>query len=152
MRRTDREQTKEFAYEVLDKAPYMTLSMIDEEGGPYAIPLSIVRKADTLYFHCAKEGKKNIAIEKCPTVCVSAVSRMKTIQEDFTIAYKSAIATGSASLVKEKQEKREALQLICQRFTPDNMEAVAQAIEAHWEQTEVIRIDIIELAGKANIR
>ena len=57
MRRKDREMNKDFAFSVLDKAPFVTLSMVNEDK-PYSVPVSIARDNDILYFHCALEGTK----------------------------------------------------------------------------------------------
>jgi len=43
MRRIDREMDAEFALEVLDKAPYITVSMTRLDGTAYGIPLSLAR-------------------------------------------------------------------------------------------------------------
>ena len=46
-----------FALEVLDKAPYVTVSFTRPNGTPYGVPLSLARTDDkTFYFHCALEG------------------------------------------------------------------------------------------------
>ena len=42
MLRKDRERDAAFAWEVFQKAPYATLSLTDEVGKPYAIPISTV--------------------------------------------------------------------------------------------------------------
>ena len=43
-----------FALEVLDKAPYVTVSMTRPDGSPYGLPLSLARTDEkTFYFHCA---------------------------------------------------------------------------------------------------
>ena len=48
-----------FALEVLDKAPYVTVSMTRPDGTPYGLPLSLARTDEkTFYFHCALEGDK----------------------------------------------------------------------------------------------
>ena len=48
-----------FALEVLDKAPYVTVSFTRPDGTPYGVPLSLARTDDkTFYFHCALEGDK----------------------------------------------------------------------------------------------
>ena len=45
-----------FALEVLDKAPYVTVSFTRPDGTPYGVPLSLARTDDkTFYFHCALE-------------------------------------------------------------------------------------------------
>ena len=40
MRRKDRERDRSFAWEVLKKAPYATLSLTDSQGRPYAVPVN----------------------------------------------------------------------------------------------------------------
>ena len=57
MRRKDREMPLQFAHQVIDKATYGVVSMIDGEM-PYSVPLSIVRSGDVLYFHSAMQGRK----------------------------------------------------------------------------------------------
>ena len=57
MRRKDRQMPLHFAHQVIDKAQYGVVSMIDGDN-PYSVPLSIVRSGDVLYFHSAKQGRK----------------------------------------------------------------------------------------------
>ena len=48
-----------FALEVLDKAPYITVSFVRPDGTPYGVPLSLARTDDkTFYFHCALGKRK----------------------------------------------------------------------------------------------
>ena len=76
MRKASREMDAAFALEVLDKAPYVTVSMIKSDGSPYGLPLSLVRTDEkTFYFHCALEGDKLDCIRHCPTVFLSAVTK-----------------------------------------------------------------------------
>ena len=46
-----------FAFEVLDKAPYVTVSFTRPDGSPYGVPLSLARTDEkTFYFHRGKIG------------------------------------------------------------------------------------------------
>ena len=63
MRRKDRERDEKFALGVIDSAPYGVMALTDENGEPYAIPLSPVRIGGFLYFHSAHEGTKNDIIK-----------------------------------------------------------------------------------------
>ena len=40
MRRKDRGRDRSFAWEVMKKAPYATLSLTDGQGRPYAVPVN----------------------------------------------------------------------------------------------------------------
>ena len=90
-----------FALEVLDKAPYVTVSMTQPDGSPYGLPLSLARTDErTFYFHCALEGDKLDCIAHCPTVFLSAVTKCAPTvgpkDGSFTLQYKSATAIGKA--------------------------------------------------------
>lgn len=149
MRRKDHLRDDRWAFEVFDRAPYMTLSMVRPDGTPYAVPLNIVRKDDsTFYFHCASEGEKIECLARNPIVSLSAVSRCSPKYEEeknnFTEYFDSAIALGKAETVEEDEEKVEALRLICERFLPRYMEHFGQAISRSLDKTKVIRITLIE--------
>ena len=54
MRKKSRAMDSDWALEVMHKAPYITVSFIDEEGKPYGLPLSLVSDDDVnWYFHGA---------------------------------------------------------------------------------------------------
>ena len=78
MRRSDRATTAEKAWEILENAEYMTLSMMGAEGVPYGVTLSFARVGESLYFHCANEGYKLDSLRKNPAVCVNAVYQQRT--------------------------------------------------------------------------
>ena len=46
MRKKSRAMDSEWALEVMHKAPYITVSFIDEEGKPYGLPLSLASDDD----------------------------------------------------------------------------------------------------------
>lgn len=149
MRKESREMSAEWALEVLDKAPYVTVSMTVEDGTPYGLPLSLVRTDDkTFYFHCALEGKKLDILQKNPRVCLSAVTKCKPTvgpkDGSFTLEFKSAIAFGIAEIVESDEEKIAALRAICERFLPQHMDAFETSIERSLGRTAVVRIQLTE--------
>ena len=68
MRRKDREMSEEFALGVVDKCEWATAAMIDTEGAPYAVTLSVVRMGDGIYFHSAMSGYKTECMRRDPRV------------------------------------------------------------------------------------
>ena len=149
MRKKRREMEAAWALEVMDKAPYITVSMSDADGKPYAVPLSLARTDEkTFYFHCATEGTKLDVLRRNPQVCLSAVGKCKPTvgpkDGSFTLEFKSAIAFGQAVMVTDDAEKREALRAICQRFLPNHMDAFDAAIERSMSRTAVVRITLFE--------
>ena len=147
MRKASREMDSAVALEVLEKAPYVTVSFSHTDGTPYGVPLSLARTDDkTLYFHCALEGEKLDCIAANPNVALSAVTRCTPTvgpkDGSFTLQYKSAMAVGKAEIVTDRDEKIEALRAICQRFLPKHMDAFDDAIARSLERTAVVKITL----------
>ncbi|HHV27095.1 pyridoxamine 5'-phosphate oxidase family protein [Anaerosalibacter bizertensis] len=170
MRRKDREMTKAFGLEVIDKSKYGVISMIDEDNEPYGIPLSIVRDENNLYFHSAMGGKKVEIFEENPKVSIAFVGETKIpenyteeeldeivkdeskavllISKVFTTEYESAVVTGKVKLVEDEEEKIKAMRLICEKYTKTKMDYFDMAIKAGLKRTNVYRIDIEEINAK----
>ena len=149
MRKANRRKSPEWALDVFDKAPYMTLSMTRPDGTPYGLPLNVVRKDDTtFYFHCASEGEKIECLRHNPIVSLSAVSRCTPKYEEeknnFTEHYNSAIAIGRVEIVQDPDEKIKALRLLCERFLPQYMEHFQEAIDRSLERTTIVKITLTE--------
>lgn len=137
----------EFALNVFDKAPYVTVSFILPDGSPYGVPLTVVRTDEEhFYFHCASEGLKMEALMNSPEVFMSAVSFCKPTMgpdSNFTLQYHSAMASGKARVVTLKDEKIRALKAICERFLPQHMDQFPIAIERSLENTTVVCITLL---------
>ena len=132
MRKASREMDAAFALEVLDKAPYVTVSMTRPDGSPYGLPLSLARTDEkTFYFHCALEGDKLDCIAHNPMVFLSAVTKCAPTvgpkDGSFTLQYKSATAVGKAEIVTDREEK-----------------IFDDAIARSLERTAVVRITLTE--------
>ena len=61
VRRQDRLLSEERALELLREGEYGVLSMASAEGG-YGVPINYAIEGDTIYLHCALEGRKLRAI------------------------------------------------------------------------------------------
>lgn len=155
MRKAQREMSSEWAWEVLKRAPYVTVCMTDTDGTPYAVPLSLACVGDVLYFHCAAEGRKLDILRQNPHVCLSAVSKCRPVMEvlnsNFTLEYECAIAMGVASIVEDDAEKIAGLRAICERFLPQHMDAFDTAVARSLSRTTVVRIRLTAPpTGKCN--
>lgn len=149
MRKESRAMDSQWALEVMRKAPYITVSFIDEDGKAYGLPLSLASEnGENWYFHGALEGKKLEAIKAHPEVCLSAVTRCAPTvgpkDGSFTLQYKSAIAFGKAAIVTDEAEKIHGLRLVCERFLPQHMDAFDQGVARSLSRTAVVRITLTE--------
>ena len=61
------------------------------------------------------------------------------------------IVFGRASVVTDEKEKREALKLLAERFSPEYTKEGEAAIESSWNDVCVVRLKIEHAAGKAGM-
>ena len=154
MRRSDRARDLAFSLDLIDRCTHGVVAISTDEGAPYCLPLSLVRVDHSLYFHCAKVGRKLDLMRKHPQVCVTFCAEgTPTYEEntgDYTTYFSSVIATGTAVEVTEDEEKILGLRALCQRMTPEAMvgDNFQKAIESSLRVTAVWRIDLDEIVGK----
>ena len=138
MRRKDRERDAAFAWEVFDRTPFGVLSLRDGEGA-YGVPISPARVGETVYFHCAREGKKQTCIARQPQA---------SLTDYFGCRYRSAILRGRISPVEDEEERAEALRAISQRYCPGDMADFDAYLAPRLAATAVYRMDVTEITGK----
>lgn len=170
MRRKDREMSPEFALQLIDSVPYGVLSMLDKEGEPYGVPLSLVRKEDILYFHSAKAGKKSEALKEGSTVCITFVGETQVpqlfdekeladfltkeekgqtlISKVFTTEFESALVQGTVHKVTSEPQQIEAMRLICEKYTPSKMKLFDLAIRSGLSRTAVYCVKMQQITAK----
>lgn len=105
MRRKDREMPEEFAYMVANKCEWAVFAMIDTEGMPYCVPITIALDGKTVYFHSGPEGYKVDALRKNNAVCISCVGDTYRTPDKFTTEFESAIIRGRPLRWKMKKSK-----------------------------------------------
>lgn len=150
MRRQEHERDYHFGTQVIDKCHYMTLSMVDEQGLPYCVPLSPVRCGDSVYFHCATEGHKLDVLRQNPKVSMAFVGDTHLPPGKFTIYYECALASGTASRVTDDDERREALRLISEKYCLDDMGGFDRVCGAWLPKTDVWKISLDTVTAKSN--
>ena len=169
MRRKDREMGREFGLSVIDKAEYVVVSMVDAEGNPYGVPMSVARVDDRVYLHAAHTGKKAECLGGNPQVHLTFVGDVKRAEpyseeafvaarqsgkigdlvgKAFTTEFESAMAWGKAEFIEDDREKSEALRAICRKYTPGSMELFDMAMDASLKVTGIIRVDLQEMSAK----
>jgi nitroimidazol reductase NimA-like FMN-containing flavoprotein (pyridoxamine 5'-phosphate oxidase superfamily) len=148
MRRKDRETPRDIAEKIIDDAEFATMATVDSNGKPYCVTLSMVRDGEHLYFHCAQEGKKLDCIRRNRDVCISFVGKTCIPTGKFTIYFESTIVFGEAEEIIDENEKIHALRLICEKFTPNNMENFDSAIPHSLKVTSIWKVSINKITGK----
>lgn len=146
MKRNERAVTDRAAIaDIIKGCPVCRIALSDEPA-PYIVPMSFGHTLDgdtlTLYFHCAREGKKIDLIKKNPTVGFEMDQLIKVtgkhdIACTYSCAYESVIGTGAVSFITGHDEKREALLAILEQLTGRRIFAFNDAM---IEKTTVFRV------------
>ena len=147
IRRQDRLLDESRAREVLQAGEYGILSMATEQGG-YGVPINYALVEDTIYLHCAPEGRKLRAISADERVSFCVVGHSRVVSEHFTTEFESVIAHGRARVVEADDERRKALRAIVEKYSAEHIEEGLKAIERSIHRTAIIAIAVDSFSGK----
>lgn len=148
MRRNDRAITIDETRSLLESAEYGVLSMAGPDGVPHGIPLNFALAGDSIYFHCAPEGRKIDILSANTSVSFCVVGRTRVLPTKFSTEYESVIATGSAEELSAG-EKRRGLVLLVGKYSPNYIKEGLEYIDKRIDKTRVFRIRLESITGKA---
>ena len=151
MRRSRQQLSEEEAIALLDHATSGVLSLVDDSGCPYGVPISHVYSNRKLYFHSALSGHKLDAIRHCDRASFTVICQDEVHPEVFTTYFRSVICFGRVRIVEDPDEKLSALRLLGKRFNPDHEPALAAEIKSGFNRVAVIEFSIEWLTGKEAI-
>ncbi len=148
MRRADRAITQEEAIALLNRGEYGILSTVSKNGEPYGLPLSYCVVDDSIYFHCAVDGKKLEHFKNNKSVSFCVVGNTEILQSKFSTKYESVILSGK---IEESfdDEKQIGLEGLVHKYSPEFIDKGITYIASALEETKVFRIKITNLSGKA---
>ena len=151
MRRKKQLLSEEETINIFNRCTSGVLAVAGDDDYPYAVPLSYVYKDGKLFFHCAKTGHKIDGIKRNDKVTFTVIDRDDIIQETFTTHFQSATAFGRARILTEDHERREALEALVKKYSPDYIDESKKEIEGDWNVVCVVELKIEHMTGKAAI-
>src|SRR6056297_49514 len=151
MRRKKQALTSQDSIAVLKKGTSGVLSVMGDNGYPYAVPLSYLYKNNKLYFHCAYHGHKIDAIRENPKVSFCVIDKDQIVPEEFTTYYRSVIVFGKAGIIGDEKEKRHALEILAAKYSPNHKQGRLEEINKLFKQTCMVEIEIEHISGKQSI-
>lgn len=152
MRRARQELSREETVAILRRGSNGVLAVSGDEDYPYAVPISYVYSDGKLFFHGAKTGHKLDGIRRNEKVSFCVVDRDEVQEETYTTHFRSAIVFGRARVLTEDAEKRQALLLLAEKYSPSmSMQQHHQAIDREWAPVCVVEIAIEHMTGKEAI-
>jgi nitroimidazol reductase NimA-like FMN-containing flavoprotein (pyridoxamine 5'-phosphate oxidase superfamily) len=151
MRRKNQVLSAEDTISVLQKGTSGVLAVYGDNDYPYAVPLSYVYYNSKIYFHCAKTGHKIDAINKNNKVSFCVIDQDTIVPQEYTTYFRSVIAFGKARILENETEKRKAMEILAEKYSPNHEKGRLEEIDKLFNQVCLIEIEIDHLTGKEAI-
>lgn len=149
MRRYKQAVTEETCAEILKTEKRGVLSVIGDEGYPYAVPLDFYydEGEQTIYFHCAKVGHKIDAIKARDKVCFTTWNTGFQKENDWVWNVTSVIAFGRAELIADAAQTEEEVRKLAMKYYPTEEEVDAE-MEKAIARVQLLALHIEHMTGK----
>jgi uncharacterized protein len=148
MRKTEREIRDRSTIDTMIRNSQVCRLGLTDGTEPYVVPLCFGYDGRSLYFHCAPEGRKIELLRRNNQVCFEFDQIDEIIENEqacrWGMRFRSVIGSGTASFLEAPEEKRQALTLLMQQYSPKAF-TFPEDILAH---TTVIKIEIESISGK----
>ena len=144
--------TAEQVSRLLQESQVGCLATVGNDNTPYVTPVHYVYKDGIIYFHGLPRGQKLSNIQANPLVSFNVYNMNGLLLDadgkpcDTNTEYRSVIAQGKAEIITDTERKRDILNAIVSKYTPqysgyllpDNM----------VKGTAIVAIKIDQLTGK----
>lgn len=115
---------------------------------PYILPLNYGHEDNTLYFHCAPEGRKINLIKKNNKVCFEIESNYRLVTDEisckWTSEFQSLIGVGEIEIMLSPEEKVKGLDIIMKQHGKTDNQYPSKMLD----KLLVLKLNIKELSGK----
>lgn len=151
MRRHEREIREiRDLHEILQKGHVCRLGLCDD-GQPYVIPMNYGFRGHSLYFHCAREGRKIDILRRNDRVCIEVDTDTLIVKAEtpcrWTAKYRSVIGFGRARIIDDEEEKKDGLDVILKHYGGGGGEYNEKSLQ----RTFVIEVVLESMTGKQSL-
>lgn len=151
MRRTKQLLSDADSIAILKRSTSGVLAVSGDDGYPYAVPLSYVYHEGKIIFHCAKAGHKLDAIARNEKASFCVIDQDAVVPEEYTTYFRSVIVFGKARVLEHETEKRDALEILAERYSPDHEQGRLREIDKTINHVCLVELVIEHMSGKEAI-
>jgi len=100
-----------------------SMSMVDESGDPYVVPMNFGFDEEYIYLHSGAEGQKMKFLKKNPKVCINFSTghelrwQHERVACSYGMKYKSILVFGEVKIIEEKEDKITVLNHVMKQYT-----------------------------------
>ena len=137
-------------YDVLDAGLICHLGVV-VNGAPRVLPTTYARDGETLYLHGSSANAGFVAAdghEVCVTVTHFDGLVLARSVFSHSVNYRSAIVLGTATVVRDEDERRHALRAIVEHLVPGQWDAARSPTSKEMAATAVLALPLAEASVK----
>jgi uncharacterized protein len=142
---------RQVIYEILDEGLVCHLGFITDNQ-PFVIPTAYGRVEDKLYIHGSPASRMLRSlldgIEVCTTVTLIDGLVLARSAFHLSMNYRSVVIFGTAEIVKDREQKLEALRAFTEHIVPDRWAEVRQPSDRELQGTLVLSLPLTEASAK----
>ena len=142
---------RDVIYAVIDEAPLCHVAAIVKDSA-MVIPTLHAREGDTIYLHGSPSNVVMKAVVASGEACISVTLydglRLARSGFESSIAYRSVVVFGAASLVSDDVEKARVLDMFVDAVLPGRASEVRAMSDAERRLTMVVAVRIDEASAK----
>ncbi len=121
--RKDVTEDKSVVAEILNRAEYVTLALVDDEG-PYSVPVNAAFEDGVLYFHSSLRGRKaealRLAVDRGVPVAFSAAvdlaQKTGELACQWGYMFRSVLGSGTVRLIEQSGDKVAGLNALMRKY------------------------------------
>lgn len=141
----------ETVYQILDSG-FVCHVGFNVDDQPYVIPTNYGRSGDTLYLHGSVASRMLKTLSTGVPVCVTVthVDGLVLARSAFhhSVNYRSVVVLGTARVVDDSGEKREALRIFTEHVMKGRWDDVRQPTDQELKVTTVLALPLEEVSAK----
>jgi nitroimidazol reductase NimA-like FMN-containing flavoprotein (pyridoxamine 5'-phosphate oxidase superfamily) len=120
------------------------------DGQPFVIPTAYARSGEQIYIHgsAASRLMKGKEVDVCLTVTLLDALVVARSSFHTSMNYRSVVAMGTARLVTDIDQKREALRLFTNHVIAGRWEQAKQPTDQELKATSVLSLPLEEVSAK----
>ncbi len=137
--------------DVIQRSQFCHLSLVDEQGKPYVIPMNFGFRDGIVYLHGAQHGRKIDILKNNPSVCINFTTdhllryQNEEVACSWSMKYRSVLCYGEAEFITVPEEKIAAFHIVMAQYTDGDFKFNAPAIR----EVCVWKVRVVRMDGRA---
>ncbi len=150
MRRAQQSLPEEDVEKILFAHQTGILSLVDEEGMPYGVPLNYTydKAGGRLLFHCGRVGRKVAAIRHQGYGSFCIIHKDKLNLPIFSNDYASVMVAGPIRLVEDAEEKRKLIEIFMSGYCPADYPGLQKEYDTALNAVVMVELKLENITGK----